>query len=201
MRKNLKTVQSLSKFIIILFLFFISGCCHKTYIPSRYVKGVFYSGKMWVRVKLITNSHIRTFSGYADFQAGDKFFYLRFKSPFNTTLGYIRWKVSSFNLIEIFDLYNKKHYLINLPKKSKLKMLPLYLLGLKEKTLNWNFSRTYFKYYFDKNKKEGRIKVKVKSDVFQLKWKIKSISFTRNLIPMFKNTDFSAKLSEIKIIL
>ncbi len=199
MKKNLKTVQNLSKILFIFFLFFISGCCHKLHIPSNYVKGAVYSGKIWIYVKLLNHNQIRTFSGYADFQAGKNFLYLRVKSPFNTTLGYIKWKSSHYNTLEVFDIFHKRHYVIKLPQKLKLKNFSFYFLGLKEGSLTEKLSKIFFKYHFEKDKKEGNIEIQINSDIFQIKWKIKSIYLSKNLLPMLKDEDFQ-KFSRIEII-
>jgi hypothetical protein len=194
LKKRLKTVRNLNKLIFIAF-FFIFGCCYKPSVQVRAPVKKIYSGNLWLEIKTFNKNQTKTFSSYADFQVSEDFLYLRLKSPFNTTLGYGKWEASSFNTIEIFDLYHKKHYLINFQKKPELKNIPLYFLGMKEKSLNWDFLKISFKYSFDEAKKEGMII----SETFQLRWKIKTLLISETFKPMLENVSLTDNLSEVKI--
>jgi len=150
---------------------------------------------MWWEIHIFDNNQTKTLSGYADFQAGKNFLYLKFKFPFHTALGYGKWEVSSFNLVEIFDLYHRKHYLIKFINHPELKNLPFYFLGLKEKNLSWKFIKTSFYYSFAEDKKEGLIT----SDFLKLKWKIKNLSTPESFKPLLKDTTFFRDFQRIKI--
>ncbi len=159
MRKKLKIVQVLNKFSLFFGIFsFICGCCYKAPPISKKPIEKVYQGTIWWEITYLTNNQTKTFSGYADFQTGKNFLYLRLKSPINTTLGYGKWEISSFNIIKIFDLYSKKYYLVVFNQYPELKNIPLYFLGLK-KEKNWNFLKTSFKYSFINNEKKGFISV------------------------------------------
>ena len=195
MRKKLKIVQVLNKFFLFFGIFsFICGCCYKAPPISKKPIEKVYQGTIWWEITYLTNNQTKTFSGYADFQTGKNFLYLRLKSPINTTLGYGKWEISSFNIIKIFDLYNKKYYLVVLNQHPELKNIPLYFLGLK-KEKNWNFLKTSFKYSFINNEKKGFIS----SHSFSLKWRFKSISSLENFKPLLKNTSLFKNFKKIKI--
>jgi len=195
LKRKSKTVQILNKFVFFLFLCFIFGCCYKPLILRKVPAKRVYFGNLWLEVKFFTNNQTKIFSGYADFQASEDFLFLRFKSPLNTTLGYGKWEISSFNLIEIFDFYSKKHYLVTFQKQPELKNIPLYFMGLKEKTLRWDFLKTSFEYSFSEEKKEGMIS----SEVFQLRWKIKTLSISQDFKPLLDETSFLKDFSEVEI--
>lgn len=196
MRKKLKIVQVLNKFSLFFGIFsFICGCCYKAPPISKKPIEKVYQGTIWWEITYLTNNQTKTFSGYADFQTGKNFLYLRLKSPINTTLGYGKWEISSFNIIEIFDLYNKKYYLVVFNQHPELKNIPLYFLGLK-KEKNWNFLKTSFKYSFINNEKKGFIS----SHSFSLKWRFKSISSLENFKPLLKDSSFLKDFKKIKII-
>uniref|UniRef100_A0A7V5K1L0 Uncharacterized protein n=1 Tax=Thermodesulfobacterium geofontis TaxID=1295609 RepID=A0A7V5K1L0_9BACT len=112
-------------------------------------------------------------------------------------MGYGKWEISFYNLIEIFDLYNQKHYLIILEPKAELKDIPLYFLGLKEKNLTWNFLKTSFNYSFLEDKKEGTIS----SNLFILKWRFKELSISEDFIPMLKDTSLFKDFQKVEITL
>jgi hypothetical protein len=193
----LKTVQFLSNFFLLFTLCFSFGCSYKAPPLSKISAKNVYYGKIWWEITLFTNNETKTLSNYADFQVEEDFLYLRFKSPLNTTLGYGRWETSFYNLIEIFDLYNQKHYLIILEPKAELKDIPLYFLGLKEKNLTWNFLKTSFNYSFLEDKKEGTIS----SKLFILKWRFKELSISEDFIPMLKDTSLFKDFQKVEITL
>jgi len=193
----LKTVQFLSKFFLLFTLCFSFGCSYKALPLSKISTKNVYYGKIWWEITLFTNNETKTLSNYADFQVKEDFLYLRFKSPLNTTMGYGKWEISFYNLIEIFDLYNQKHYLIILEPKAELKDIPLYFLGLKEKNLTWNFLKTSFNYSFLEDKKEGTIS----SNLFILKWRFKELSISEDFIPMLKDTSLFKDFQKVEITL
>jgi hypothetical protein len=193
----LKTVQFLSKFFLLFTLCFSFGCSYKAPPLSKISTKNVYYGKIWWEITLFTNNETKTLSNYADFQVKEDFLYLRFKSPLNTTMGYGKWEISFYNLIEIFDLYNQKHYLIILEPKAELKDIPLYFLGLKEKNLTWNFLKTSFNYSFLEDKKEGTIS----SNLFILKWRFKELSISEDFIPMLKDTSLFKDFQKVEITL
>jgi hypothetical protein len=193
----LKTVQFLSKFFLLFTLCFSFGCSYKAPPLSKISTKNVYYGKIWWEITLFTNNETKTLSNYADFQVKEDFLYLRFKSPLNTTMGYGKWEISFYNLIEIFDLYNQKHYLIILEPKAELKDIPLYFLGLKEKNLTWNFLKTSFNYSFLEDKKEGTIT----SNLFILKWRFKELSISEDFIPMLKDTSLFKDFQKVEITL
>lgn len=195
MRKNLKAVKILNKFILFLIFFLFFGCSYKDFPIGELTTKNVYQGSIWWEITLFTNNQTKIISNYADFQVGEDFLYLRFKSPFNTTLGYGKWEVSFFNLIEVFDLYNQKHYFIILETNPELKNIPLYFLGLKEKNQTWNFLKTSFIYSFEEDKKEGIIS----SDSLKLRWRFKNVSLTKEFTPMLKDTSIFKDLQKIKI--
>jgi len=197
LRKNLKTAQLLSKFFLLFILCFAFGCSYKALSISKVSPKNVYYGKIWWEITLFTNNETKTLSNYADFQVEEDFLYLRFKSPLNTTLGYGKWETSFFNLIEVFDLYDKKHYLIILEPNPELKEIPLYFLGLKEKNLTWNFLKTSFHYSFLEDKKEGSIS----SDLFILKWRFKNLSISEDFTPMLKDTSLFKDFQVVEITL
>jgi len=197
LKKNLKTVQFLSKFFLLFTLCFSFGCSYKAPPLSKISTKNVYYGKIWWEITLFTNNKTKTLSNYADFQVKEDFLYLRFKSPLNTTMGYGKWEISFYNLIEIFDLYNQKHYLIILEPKAELKDIPLYFLGLKEKNLTWNFLKTSFNYSFLEDKKEGTIS----SNLFILKWRFKELSISEDFIPMLKDTSLFKDFQKVEITL
>jgi hypothetical protein len=197
LKKNLKTVQFLSKFFLLFTLCFSFGCSYKAPPLSKISTKNVYYGKIWWEITLFTNNETKTLSNYADFQVKEDFLYLRFKSPLNTTMGYGKWEISFYNLIEIFDLYNQKHYLIILEPKAELKDIPLYFLGLKEKNLTWNFLKTSFNYSFLEDKKEGTIS----SNLFILKWRFKELSISEDFIPMLKDTSLFKDFQKVEITL
>uniref|UniRef100_A0A7V4JP30 Lipoprotein n=1 Tax=Thermodesulfobacterium geofontis TaxID=1295609 RepID=A0A7V4JP30_9BACT len=197
MKKNLKTAQLLSKFFFLYILCFALGCSYKAPPLSKISPKNVYYGKIWWEITLFTNNETKTLSNYADFQVEEDFLYLRFKSPLNTTLGYGKWETSFYNLIEIFDLYNQKHYFIILEPKPELKDIPLYFLGLKEKILTWNFLKTSFYYSFSEDKKEGTIS----SDLFILKWRFKDILISEDFTPMLKDTSLFKDFQKVEITL
>jgi len=193
----LKTVQFLSKFFLLFTLCFSFGCSYKAPPLSKISTKNVYYGKIWWEITLFTNNETKTLSNYADFQVKEDFLYLRFKSPLNTTMGYGKWEISFYNLIEIFDLYNQKHYLIILEPKAELKDIPLYFLGLKEKNLTWNFLKTSFNYSFLEDKKEGTIS----SNLFILKWRFKELSISEDFIPMLKDASLFKDFQKVEITL
>ena len=193
----MKTVQFLSKFFLLFTLCFSFGCSYKAPPLSKISTKNVYYGKIWWEITLFTNNKTKTLSNYADFQVKEDFLYLRFKSPLNTTMGYGKWEISFYNLIEIFDLYNQKHYLIILEPKAELKDIPLYFLGLKEKNLTWNFLKTSFNYSFLEDKKEGTIS----SNLFILKWRFKELSISEDFIPMLKDTSLFKDFQKVEITL
>lgn len=193
----MKTVQFLSKFFLLFTLCFSFGCSYKALPLSKISTKNVYYGKIWWEITLFTNNETKTLSNYADFQVKEDFLYLRFKSPLNTTMGYGKWEISFYNLIEIFDLYNQKHYLIILEPKAELKDIPLYFLGLKEKNLTWNFLKTSFNYSFLEDKKEGTIS----SNLFILKWRFKELSISEDFIPMLKDTSLFKDFQKVEITL
>jgi hypothetical protein len=193
----LKTVQFLSKFFLLFTLCFSFGCSYKAPPLSKISTKNVYYGKIWWEITLFTNNETKTLSNYADFQVKEDFLYLRFKSPLNTTMGYGKWEISFYNLIESFDLYNQKHYLIILEPKAELKDIPLYFLGLKEKNLTWNFLKTSFNYSFLEDKKEGTIS----SNLFILKWRFKELSISEDFIPMLKDTSLFKDFQKVEITL
>jgi len=193
----LKTAQLLSKFFFLYILCFALGCSYKAPPLSKISPKNVYYGKIWWEITLFTNNETKTLSNYADFQVEEDFLYLRFKSPLNTTLGYGKWETSFYNLIEIFDLYNQKHYFIILEPKPELKDIPLYFLGLKEKILTWNFLKTSFYYSFSEDKKEGTIS----SDLFILKWRFKDILISEDFTPMLKDTSLFKDFQKVEITL
>lgn len=193
----MKTVQFLSKFFLLFTLCFSFGCSYKAPPLSKISTKNVYYGKIWWEITLFTNNETKTLSNYADFQVKEDFLYLRFKSPLNTTMGYGKWEISFYNLIEIFDLYNQKHYLIILEPKAELKDIPLYFLGLKEKNLTWNFLKTSFNYSFLEDKKEGTIS----SNLFILKWRFKELSISEDFIPMLKDTSLFKDFQKVEITL
>jgi len=197
LKKNLKTAQLLSKFFFLYILCFALGCSYKAPPLSKISPKNVYYGKIWWEITLFTNNETKTLSNYADFQVEEDFLYLRFKSPLNTTLGYGKWETSFYNLIEIFDLYNQKHYFIILEPKPELKDIPLYFLGLKEKILTWNFLKTSFYYSFSEDKKEGTIS----SDLFILKWRFKDILISEDFTPMLKDTSLFKDFQKVEITL
>ncbi len=193
----MKTAQLLSKFFFLYILCFALGCSYKAPPLSKISPKNVYYGKIWWEITLFTNNETKTLSNYADFQVEEDFLYLRFKSPLNTTLGYGKWETSFYNLIEIFDLYNQKHYFIILEPKPELKDIPLYFLGLKEKILTWNFLKTSFYYSFSEDKKEGTIS----SDLFILKWRFKDILISEDFTPMLKDTSLFKDFQKVEITL
>ena len=193
----MKTVQFLSKFFLLFTLCFSFGCSYKAPPLSKISTKNVYYGKIWWEITLFTNNETKTLSNYADFQVKEDFLYLRFKSPLNTTMGYGKWEISFYNLIEIFDLYNQKHYLIILEPKAELKDIPLYFLGLKEKNLTWNFLKTSFNYSFLEDKKEGTIS----SNLFILKWRFKELSISEDFIPMLKDASLFKDFQKVEITL
>jgi len=197
LKKKLKTAQFLSKIFLLFTLCFSFGCSYKAPPLSKISTKNVYYGKIWWEITLFTNNETKTLSNYADFQVKEDFLYLRFKSPLNTTMGYGKWEISFYNLIEIFDLYNQKHYLIILEPKAELKDIPLYFLGLKEKNLTWNFLKTSFNYSFLEDKKEGTIS----SNLFILKWRFKELSISEDFIPMLKDTSLFKDFQKVEITL
>jgi len=193
----LKTVQFLSKFFLLFTFCFAFGCSYKAPSLNKISTKNVYYGKIWWEITLFTNNETKTLSNYADFQVKEDFLYLRFKSPLNTTLGYGKWETSFYNLIEIFDLYNQKHYLIILEPKAELKDIPLYFLGLKEKILTWDFLKTSFNYSFLEDKKEGTIS----SNLFILKWRFKELSISEEFTPMLKDTSLFKDFQKEEITL
>lgn len=195
MRKNLKAVKALNKFILFYIFFLIFGCSYKKFSVSELPAKNVYQGSIWWEITIFTNNETKTISNYADFQARENFLYLRFKSPFNTTLGYGKWEASLFNTIEIFDLYNQKHYLIILKTNPEVKDIPLYFLGLKEKNQTWNFLKTSFNYSFEESKKEGIIS----SNFLKLRWRFKNISLIKEFTPLLKDASIFKDLQKIEI--
>jgi len=190
-----KTARILSKLFFLFVLCFFSECCYKVPHVIKKPSEKIYQGTIWWQIYIFESNQTKTLNGYADFQAGKNFIYLKFKSPFHTALGYGKWEISSFNLIEIFDLYHRKHYLIKFTNHSELKNLPFYFLGLKRKNLSWKFIKTYFYYSFVEDKKEGLIT----SDFLKLKWKIKNLSTTEGFKPLLKDTAFFKDFQKVKI--
>lgn len=195
MKKNLKAVKILSKIFLFLIFCFAFGCAHKELTISKLTPKNVYQGTIWWEITLFTNNETKTISNYADFQVSEELLYLRFKSPFNTTLGYGKWELSLFNFIEIFDLYNQKHYLIVFETNPELKNIPSYFFGLKEKKLTWNFLKTSFNYSFSEDKKEGM----VSSDFLKLRWRFKNVSLIESFVPMLKDTSIFKDLQKIEI--
>ena len=197
MKKKLRTAQFLSKIFLLFTLCFSFGCSYKASPLSKISAKNVYYGKIWWEITLFTNNETKTISNYADFQAENNFIYLRFKSPFNTTLGYGKWEASFYNLIEIFDLYDKKHYFIVLEPKPELRDIPFYFLGLKEKNLTWSFLKTSFNYSFLEDKKEGTIS----SKFFILRWRFKEVFTSEDVTPMLKDISPFKDFQKVEITL
>lgn len=194
MKKKSNTVKILNKILFLFILCFFAGCSHKV---SSVVKAPYqgiYQGTIWWEIYIFNNNQTKIFSGYADFQAGEDFLYLKIKSPFGT-LGYGKWLISSFNLIEIYDLYHKKHFLIEIAGRPELRELPFYFLGLKEEKTKLELAETFFYYFFDKERKEGVID----SNLLKFRWKIKTLTFSEYREPILKDTNLFENFQKIKI--
>jgi len=202
LKKNSRPVQFLNKIFYLFILYvsiFLSDCSYKKTVSleefPKEVKEIF-EGTIWWEIIYFSNNETKAINGYGEFQISKDFLFLRLKSPLSTTLGYGKWTYSSFEIIEIFDFYNKKHYLVLLNQDPELQNIPLYFLGLKESEKNFIFLKTTFKYSFSQTDKEGIIT----SEFFTLKWRFKNIHPVKTFSPLIKENFFNETLPQIEVI-
>ncbi len=200
MKRNFRLAPFSNKIIFLLILLLIfSGCAYKKTVSleefPQEIKEIF-EGSIWWEIIYFSNNETRAINGYGDFQTSKDFLFLKLKSPLSTTLGYGKWISSSPETIEIFDFYNKKHYLVLLNPNPDLQNIPFYFLGLKEPEKTFYFLKTIFKYSFSQFNKEGTII----SDILILKWRFKTIHLSESFSPLIKENFFNETLPQIKII-
>ena len=153
-----------------------------------------YVGSVWINLEVVKDEKKEINATYGDFQLSSNFFYLRLKNPFGVTLGIISWEISNKNQIKIYDFLNRKIIVVSFSKDFNPEDLPWYVIGAKEKEKIWEFSKGAVFYRFDKEFKEGEIKV----DSFRASWEIKNLKYTEKppWDPMFYQKNLEKEATE-----
>jgi hypothetical protein len=186
-------------FCLLIFSFFIVSCGRYKVSPVEKIitlsEDKVYTGKIWWKIEIFKKDKIKSNGGYADFQVSQNFLYISLKSPFNSMVALIKWEKEKNSRIDVYDFYNKKHFIIFLPQNFKNNLLPFYFLGLKKKEMCYNFFKMKIKYMFLKDKNTGYISC----PYFRAMWKIKTLMSAEKR--KFKYSIDKHKFKEIRITL
>jgi hypothetical protein len=175
--------SALTKVIFWLHLpFFLVACSKKpVYFLSETLSDSIYTGNVWITIEINQREKQEINTVYGDFQLSAKFFYLRLKDPFGTTLGVLVWNTEEKEQIKIYDIYHQKILVISFSKGFNPKDLPQYFLGIKEQEKTWEVpNHGIIKYSFDKNSGQGKVKFEVKG--FEVSWKFRSLNSVNKLL-------------------
>ncbi|WP_028841641.1 hypothetical protein [Thermodesulfobacterium hveragerdense] len=175
--------SALTKILFWLYLPFFLVACSKTpvYFFPEILSDSIYTGSVWITIEVNKRKKQEFNTVYGDFQLSTKFFYLRLKDPFGTTLGVLVWNTEEKEQIKIYDLYHHKILVISFSKGFNPKDLPQYFLGIKEKEKTWEVpNHGIIKYGFNKNSGQGKVKFEVKG--LEVSWKFKSLNSVNELL-------------------
>jgi hypothetical protein len=187
------------KGILLLFLFFLTGCAYKgVEIPSTYqviteegFQGRTLKGKVFLQgeVFFLNNDNSRGGS-YGTFYTTEEELILTVSPPFSPEV-FVYWKKGE--ELRVINPAKKKVYTLKL-KELRALDLPSYFLGLREREYHFQKGLLSGEYRFSQENLQGALE----TNLLKLQWKIKELAFIEEPLPHKDWKDFKEK--EINLI-